>query len=1035
MEDIKMATASNLRVLRIIPLLITIYLCSLPAYAKYSGGTGEPNNPYQIATAEDLMLLGETPEDYDKHFILTADIDLEPNLPGRKVFDRAVIAPDTGPTDDWGSFHGAPFTGVFDGNGHTILHLTIVGKDYLGLFGRLGSYDAPGGSGEAKNLGIVDVNIAASGNHDYIGGLVGYNNGNVMWCYSSGAVRGNYAVGGLVGGAYEGMVTHCYSTAAISGNNCVGGLLGAYAIEDDGIISRCYSTGRVSGNSCVGGLIGCNGPGPLVVESGSDGGPVTECYSTGAVSGTSFVGGLVGYDRWPDDVTDSFWDIQTSGQATSAGGTGKTTMEMRDPNTFTVARWDLVGEIVNGAHEVWQMPQGGGYPVLAILKGYTPCQLMGLGTPENPYLISDALDLGAIHYYNPKAHYRLVADIDLAGIRWTVAVIPSLGGTFDGHKHTISHLTIETLPRYGSSGRPTGLFGRLVSEAEVRDLGVTDANIIGSDARIGVLVGSSGSWDSPGGSVSGCYSTGRISGGWDVGGLVGYNVGSVTTSYSIVSTCGGWMVGGLVGYNEGSVTTSYGIGEVTGFESAGGLVGGNYGSIATSYSSGSVSGTYEISGLVGSNAGRITSSYSSGTVAGKESMGGLVAKSIGTVLHCVWDIEASGQLGSAGGVGLTTTEMMNPYMLGLNGFASDPNWVLDVGHDYPRLAWEGKPGTIIPVPHVDWLTGRGNPEDPYRIDTAEQLILLGKASILWDKHFIVLADIDLDPSLPSGQVFGQALIPRFTGSFDGNGHTISNLTVTGADMLGLFGRLEYGAEIKNLGIVDVNMTGSGGFVGGLVGSSQSASVTNCYSEGVVSGTGGAMGGLVGRNEGTLSQSYSAASVSGAGRGVGGLVGSNGGSVTMTYSSGSVSIDGFEVGGLVGRNSGTVSNSYSTGAVSGYIPIAGLVGYNTGVVSNSYSTGVAKNPSTERVAYGLVGKEWWGVKSIGTVTQCFWDTQTSGQMTSAGGTGKTTAEMQMAKTFLDAGWDFVDETANGTEDIWWILEGQDYPRLWWEAVEQ
>lgn len=57
-----------------IPLLITIFSISLPVYAQYSGGSGEPNDPYQIATAEDLMLLGDSPEDYDKHFILTADI-------------------------------------------------------------------------------------------------------------------------------------------------------------------------------------------------------------------------------------------------------------------------------------------------------------------------------------------------------------------------------------------------------------------------------------------------------------------------------------------------------------------------------------------------------------------------------------------------------------------------------------------------------------------------------------------------------------------------------------------------------------------------------------------------------------------------------------------------------------------------------------------------------------------------------------------------------------------------------------------------
>jgi hypothetical protein len=90
-------------------------------------------------------------------------------------------------------------------------------------------------------------------------------------------------------------------------------------------------------------------------------------------------------------------------------------------------------------------------------------------------------------------------------------------------------------------------------------------------------------------------------------------------------------------------------------------------------------------------------------------------------------------------------------------------------------------------------------------------------------------------------------------------------------------------------------------------------------------------------------------------------------------------------------------------------------YSTGAVNGSYRVG------------GLVGFSW-----VECATASFWDTQTSGQATSAGGIGKTTAEMQTAATFLDAGWDFVGEVANGTEDLWWILEGKDYPRLWWQA---
>jgi hypothetical protein len=108
--------------------------------------------------------------------------------------------------------------------------------------------------------------------------------------------------------------------------------------------------------------------------------------------------------------------------------------------------------------------------------------------------------------------------------------------------------------------------------------------------------------------------------------------------------------------------------------------------------------------------------------------------------------------------------------------------------------------------------------------------------------------------------------------------------------------------------------------------------------------------------------------------------------------------GDNVGGLVGSNAGSITTSYNTGLVTGNEEVGGLVGTN----------------------------------ADGLITSSFWDKETSGQSSSSGGTGKTTAEMQTTSTFLDAGWDFVGETESGTEDIWWILEGQDYPRLWWEA---
>jgi hypothetical protein len=159
-------------------------------------------------------------------------------------------------------------------------------------------------------------------------------------------------------------------------------------------------------------------------------------------------------------------------------------------------------------------------------------------------------------------------------------------------------------------------------------------------------------------------------------------------------------------------------------------------------------------------------------------------------------------------------------------------------------------------------------------------------------------------------------------------------------------------------------------------------------------------------------------------------------VTQCYSGGAVSGEG-GIGGLAGNNWGVITQCYGTSTVSGsswldlyWLGCAGLVGTNSGAVIECYSAGAVSDTGKDARVGGLVG---YAVEHS-YVTNSFWDTQTSRQATSAGGTGKTTAEMQTAGTFLNAGWDFVGETANGSEDIWWILEGKDNPRLCWELDE-
>jgi len=326
-----------------------IFSLNAVAQRKYGGGTGEPNDPYQIATAEDLMLLGETPEDYDKHFILTADIDLDPNLPGRRIFDRAVIAPDVNDAEHW--FQGSPFTGTFDGDNHTISHLTITGGGDLGLFGRTGS------GAKISNLGLEAVDVNGTG--WCVGGLVGWNFGSITTSYSTGSVSGGYCVGGLVGHNSEGSITSCYSTGTVSGKDSVGGLVGeSCGVPAPSIITASYSTGSVIGDDDVGGLVGSNG--------GWFGmGSITNSYSTGAVSGDRSVGGLVGRNlEDKGSITSSFWDIQTSGQTESAGGVGKATNEMQTAGTFLDAGWDFVGETANGTEDIWWILEGKDYPRL-----------------------------------------------------------------------------------------------------------------------------------------------------------------------------------------------------------------------------------------------------------------------------------------------------------------------------------------------------------------------------------------------------------------------------------------------------------------------------------------------------------------------------------------------------------------------------------------------------------------------------------------------------------------------------------------------
>ena len=322
----------------------------------------------------------------------------------------------------------------------------------------------------------------------------------------------------------------------------------------------------------------------------------------------------------------------------------------------------------------------------------------------------------------------------------------------------------------------------------------------------------------------------------------------------------------------------------------------------------------------------------------------------------------------------------------------------------------------------------GSADYPYLIEDFNDFQAFCADPCYWDDYVRLDCDLDLDPNLQGRIIYTQAPIgtdiggesfwtflgTAYTGSFDGNGHVINNLTINGNSYCGLFGKIDHDSEIKNLGLLNVLITGSGYYVSGLAGVNRGGNITGCYSGGNVAG-GDYAGGLVGESHygDIISNCYSTCNINGESH-VGGLVGNNSvTTITNCYSSGTVAGD-YSVGGLVGENGrGSIINSYSTGSVNGNDRVGGLSGENYyGTIISCYSSGAVNG---DEGVGGFVGPN-----NYGSIINCYWDKDTSGQPTSAGGEAKSTVEMKDGSTFI--GWN---------DGSWTIDQGVDYPHLSWE----
>jgi len=317
--------------------------------------------------------------------------------------------------------------------------------------------------------------------------------------------------------------------------------------------------------------------------------------------------------------------------------------------------------------------------------------------------------------------------------------------------------------------------------------------------------------------------------------------------------------------------------------------------------------------------------------------------------------------------------------------------------------------------------GTGTQNDPFLIRTAEQMNAIGASQSDWDKHFQLRVDIDLSEYADDAyNIIGTGPSNEsFRGVFDGNDHKIFNFSLrsTRQQYTGLFGHV--GGQVKNLGLIKPDVFSQGNYVGALVGYLGFGTITSCYAKAANVTGDDYVGGLIGSCTGRVYKSCSTGSVVGDWY-VGGLIGLiDDGTINTSYSKAAVS-GHRDVGGLAGKTideMSVINNCYATGNVNGGTYVGGLVGqFERGRAFNCYSAG---SVSGDQYVGGFTGY----IRVLGSVTHCFWDTQTSGWSTSPGGMGKTTEEMQIITTFTVEGWDF--------RNIWTICDEMNYPVLLWQ----
>ncbi|MEX2364168.1 MAG: LamG-like jellyroll fold domain-containing protein, partial [Balneolaceae bacterium] len=615
-------------------------------------------------------------------------------------------------------------------------------------------------------------------------------------------------------------------------------------------------------------------------------------------------------------IEKSYWN-ENNGGADNGVGIALTIDEFRDENSFD--GFDFTSE--------WKIFQGATFPYLSNFdySEYPGFVLStGSGTSVDPFEINTPPQLSAIQI-NLDAHYKLTSNIDLStatsdgGIFWFDgkgwdpignSSTPFVG-SLDGNGYTISNIFIN---REGQLG--VGLFGRINAGGEITRLAFENADITGG-SNTGIITGYLND-----ATIEEIWVSGEVSGSSNVGGIVGNNIGGdISSSYSSADVSGAGSIGGAVGYHN--------------------------------------------------NSGTLSTSYSTGTATGDTNTGALVGRNLATITDSYWN-STTGSPDNGEGTALTSIEMREETSF--TGFDFTTNWQIIEAAAFPTLINNEQ----TPAPGFAFDNGDGSSGDPYEISNPEQL---NAVRAFPDEYFELVSDIDLTEATGSSEGIlwndGKGFDPisnavgtsSFSGSFDGNEHTISGLYINrpsenNASLLGYI----YNGVVKNLGMKDVNITGGNISTAGVAGRVISADegFSNIYVIGTVTGT-----------------DY-----------VGGVFG--------LFSSGSL------------EETVEVSNLYSTATVTGNEDVGGAVAYTaTGMqFTNSYAAGVVTGTTNVGGLTGRINSD-----NGATVTNSFWNSDST-SVDNGLGSALNTTQMRQGSNFT--GFDFTND--------WRIANGNSFPYL-------